>query len=389
MNELRKWMLRLRILIVRQLRAPSFWLIAGLILLMQVFFGSLALPAASNRVLGVFSEGEAGEAAAQKLLAMDTVYQWKQYDSDSSLIDAVTTGEADCGFIFRKALDEALSAAVPSEGAIPVPDLGESVEYVRSTTTTKGEAAKEEVYRVLLEETAPVILRNAIASGQLLQEAGEEAQNAALAEMQQVIEEDALFHVRFEIYGAQEEDGTAEGAATEASEGDATGSPGQESETRVEEPEGAVTETEKGNLAALTGILVFAAALFFAAVIFRADTASVALWFREHSFLYLLMETAAPLIPACVPLVIYLLLKQAINPEKVVLLILLLLPTAVFAVLFARHIRHEAVYLFLSVFLIAAAVIFCFTAGSLPFLRTIEYIRYLLPSTWISGVITA
>lgn len=365
MTELKRWIYRLCILMKQQLRMASFWMTAVLLFILLLFLGQMALPTAANRAIGLTADGDFASAVAQDLLSSDSAYTWKTFESKSSLTDAVTTGEVDSGFVLDTRLDEALSAAEPQEGAITVPDFNDLIGYIRSTTTTKGEAVKEEVYAALLRQASPVILKNAVASGILLTDHDEAAQEAVLKEMEQVIAEDAVFQVRFEVFGGETETGEA--------------------------PEETVNAAEEGSrntvVFALTGILLFAAALLFAAVHFRPETQSLTAWFRGRGIVWEIGEVLAPLILVSVMPSVYLLIARLSGPLQILLLFVLLPAVSAWSVLLVRLFRHEAVYLFLAAALIAAAVLFSFS-GDLPFFRTVRWLRLLLPSTWMTALLS-
>ena len=365
MNELKKWNLRFRILVMRYLRAPSFLITAALMLVLQLFLGTAALPSASSRDIGLVHEGIAGNAVAEDLLSMNGAYTWTVFDTEEELKDAVATGETDCGFVLASSLDDAVSKRPdPETNEFGMPDLSGSIHYIRSTTTTKGEAAKEEVYSALLRYLAPIVVADGVASGQLLEHTDEEARTAVTEEMKRIIEADELFKVRFEVYGDDSEAG--------------------ESGT---DDVGLSTDDGHAAVRQVTCILLFAGLLLFASSWFRKETETILSFMRGRGWIYQVLEIFIPLLLTGVLLSIPLVTQHAVRIPQILLLVVLLIGASIWGSLFVRLFRHEAVYLFLAVVLIAAAVVFGSSAGDVPVLTTVRWIRYLLPATWFRAVI--
>ena len=357
----KKWLCRLKILLLSQLRSPFFYLTAVLLIALQLYLGSVSLPAASNRVIGLVNGGgRYAEAVTGALLEKESAYTWKLYPSREALEDAVISGSADSGFVLDERLDVAVDRAESADysagsGGVQVPDLSGCIDYYVSTSSTKGAAAKESVYACLFDAISPVLVKSAIRAGVLFEDSGDAVWQRALEEMQRVAEEDTLFSVRFEIYGEEE-------------------APADES-----------ADAEKSNLAMIAALLLFAASLLFATAKFRESSKALAIWLRKGGWIYRILEIYAPLLLTGLFLAILLFLQGLPLTSGVLLLIPVLLAAALWTSLFARLFRKEGIYLFLSVALILIAGVLTSSAGDLFFLNSVRWLRFLLPSVWIKG----
>ena len=98
MSAVKRWICRFRILLIRQLRSPSFWVVAALMLLLQFYISSVSFPTAMNRAVGLYQgSGVLAGKVVEDLLETKSSYKWTLYDSTEALADAVRTGEVDCG----------------------------------------------------------------------------------------------------------------------------------------------------------------------------------------------------------------------------------------------------------------------------------------------------
>ena len=358
MKQLRKWLCRMKVLLLQQFRTPVFYVILVLLSSLQIYLCSISLPAASNRVIGLVNAGgHYAEAVTNALLNEESSYVWKLYPDREALQDAVTSGSADSGFVFDERLDAAAAKAEATDyenaTGIATPDLSGLVDYYVSSSSTKGAAAKESVYACLFSQMAPVVLKCAIRSGALFANPGEEVCQTALEEMQKVIEEDMLLHVRFETRG-KEEDSSSSGE-----------------------------ENPSASPAMIASILMFAAALLFAAAKFREGSAALYIWLRRGGWIFRALEVFAPLLPVGIALTVLLIVQGLPAKPGLLLIIPVLLLTSVWTSLFARLFRRESVYLFMSVALLLVAGILTSSAGELFFLNSVRWLRVVFPSYWI------
>lgn len=362
MQEAGKWWNRFLVLIRAQLRSRAFYMVTGLMLFVFLFLNSIALPTGRQREIGAAGGGGPISGAVLEALSGDTgSYRWRVYDTRERLKTAVLRGEVDSGFVLEEKLDAAVSALEEENpagsGEIRLPDLEAAVTVYVSPSSTKSAAAKEAVYAHILEAVTPAVLENAVRSGALFADSTEEAQKEIREKLDEVIREGSLLNVRFETRG--EDSGK---------------------ETMEDEAEAKA----RGASAVTAGTLLFLASLLFACARFREESAALAVYFREWGFLYRVLEILAPLVLAGAGLLIALFAIGRGRPAGALLLLPLLVLTAIWAALFVRLFRRESVFLFLSLALSVAAAILNSPAGALFFLRSVRYVRFVLPASWLT-----
>ena len=358
MSAVKRWICRFRILLIRQLRSPSFWVVAALMLLLQFYISSVSLPTAMNRAVGLYQgSGVLAGKVVEDLLETKSSYKWTLYDSTEALADAVRTGEVDCGF----ALDEKLDAAAEkAASSLETPDLKGCVDYYYTTSSTKGASAKESVFAGVLGAVSPVILDSAVASGAIFQDAGPDVREQVQKNLETVLSGDALLTVHFEVYGGSEDEN-------------------MDRETAAASP--------AMNAGGLAGILLFLSALLFAAARFRSDSARVSAYFRRGRALYRSLEIFAPLLVTGLIIAVLLLAGHKTGIAQVLLLVPVLFLSSVWCAGFVRFFRHEGVYLFFSTGLTVVSAVLCSSAGSLFLLNSVRWLKFLLPAYWIQAVL--
>ena len=348
MRRLQKWFLRFGILVKKQLTMPSFYITAGLFVLIYVLIGGSVFPSVDQNVIGLAGGGGAETARLMAELAdADSIYDFRIYDSADALRLAVEGGRADCGFFFKDEVEQILNR---EEGA-EVPELQGCVDYYYTTSTTKGEAAKESVYAVMLEASSPKILDRMIASGSLFSDTSSALIDEALAERERILAEERLFEVHFEIVNA---------AAAE---------PVQTKKT--------TKESENGKR--LFAALIFAAALFFAAVIFRSDERAVCSVLRGERTGYRLAVVLAPLMLLALFIFAAQFFLAPADLPWVLRALVLTVPTALWAVLFTSLFKNETMYLYVSLGVVLVACVVTLTGNELPFLKSVQYLRWIFP----------
>ena len=139
------------LLFKRQLLRPFLWVIALFMVLSVMAIHFVTAPSANNKKVLLYSESVAnseysyGSELIDNLITAsgkdDTIFEFELADDYEELIEAVTSGSAECGFILAPDFDEKIALC----------DTDKIIEYVGSNYTTKGEVAKETVFSEFFE----------------------------------------------------------------------------------------------------------------------------------------------------------------------------------------------------------------------------------------------
>ena len=131
-------------------KKPSHWLqVLGMAALLFVVFG-ISLPDGRNVTVGICYGADAyAERIARELEERDGVFSFRIYDKEEELYRDVTAGKAECGFLFLEGFD----------GKMESGDLEESITYICTPMTVKGEVARETLYAALLGIRSEGILK--------------------------------------------------------------------------------------------------------------------------------------------------------------------------------------------------------------------------------------
>ncbi len=130
-------------------RKKSYWLqLAGMILLLIVI-ASVSLPDSKNVMVGIcINDSSYAEKISQGLINGNSVFEYKIYD-DNQLYEDILSGKIECGFIFSEDFDSKID-----EG-----NLKNSITYVTTPLSSKGEVVKETVYSEILRIYSDNILK--------------------------------------------------------------------------------------------------------------------------------------------------------------------------------------------------------------------------------------
>ena len=317
--------LRFRVLFAGELKNPAFLALTAAAVLLLIVMKFTVIPTASLNRIGLVNGG-GGYAAltAEELLKNEGIYEYVSYPDEEALKEAVTGGKADCGFILGPAIDEAVQdSGWKKDGKVSVPELKECIGYIYTTSTTKGEAAKEEVFSALFGHLSGEIMRAAVEGGAIFKEADREMADAVLAEMARIEESGETFDV------AYEEIGNAQRSAG------------------------------KGLLWPAAALLVFASALFLAQAKFNPEQAAVAEYLRGAGFLYRTTAVLAPLLAMTLVLAAFAAFLSGNLVPHALLLFPLAAVFAVCAAFFTGLFRNRSICLFVStaVILLASVVL--------------------------------
>lgn len=343
------------ILAKRHIRRPSFFLTLGLALLLQVLLGTFVFPDTENTRIGLMSNngGPVCEDVIGAIMASPSAYTYVRYDNLPNMRADVSTGKLDCAFIF----DGRMETVAPDS-------IENAFTFVSSTTSSKGFLIKEEVFSVVLRELSGRFLKNMALTGNILVKPTDEAAEAFAKTYSEIADSDRVLSVFF----------------VDAASGeniDITGS----------RADGAAPGGRSNSAAA--PVILFAAALFFAAGRYRDDSLHIerALRFGAGRR-FVFADTFMPLLILALPLLGLCALQggfSGISPLRIVLTAVLLVPaTALWAVVFARITASESICLFASTAVILlSAVLLLADASSLGFMAgQFRFIRFAFPPSW-------
>ena len=125
------------------------WLKRGTSLLLLVsmlfvvwFAGQISMPQSDNVTVGIVStEGAHGKEVLEHLTQRESLFSFVMYDSKEALKEDVIAGKLECGFYFSSNFEKKFEHQ----------KLKNSVSYLCTPLTTKGEVARETFYAALFE----------------------------------------------------------------------------------------------------------------------------------------------------------------------------------------------------------------------------------------------
>lgn len=351
-----------RILAVRHLRRPVFYLILVPALLIQYILGSLVFPSLQNTRIGLMANGsEAAGELVEAIASSPSTYTYLVYTDTEKLRADVSTGALDCGFIFDGRIEE-----------IGAQHYENSYTFVGSAASTKSLMVKEEVFSLFLTAMSGSILGSL--SDTIFVHPDAASGDVLASAFGKLVRGEEVLTVWFEDAETGERTNAME--LLHARDGEA-GAP------------------KKGRpLSAVTALLLFAAALFLAAGRFRGDTRAVRKALRPgRRFAFTLADTWMPSLLlglALLALHAFRDISAGSSPAATLLRCLLVLAagvplTALWSVLFAALFRRESTYLFAVIAVLMVSAVFSasgsFTVGILT--RQVSYLRFLLPTTYL------
>lgn len=125
------------------------WLKRGTSLLLLVsmlfvvwFAGQISMPQSDNVTVGIVeTDGAHGKEVLQHLTQRESLFSFVMYDSKEALQEDVIAGKLECGFYFSNNFEKKFEHE----------KLKNSVSYLCTPLTTKGEVARETFYAALFE----------------------------------------------------------------------------------------------------------------------------------------------------------------------------------------------------------------------------------------------
>ena len=346
------------VLLKRRLKKPSFLLILCTGLLLQYLLGSLILPDVRNTQIGILNRGGiAADRITENLKKTKSRYSYRYYTSEEAMREDTATGRIDSGFILDERLDSAEAGA-----------LSDRVTYVCSTSSSKGELVKEELFSLILEVLSEKFLYDMTTGGSITKDSSESSAEAVVGTYRDLLSGGEVLDVFFEDSESGERI-----PVSEAGQG------------LPEDSEGA----SAGSGSRIAVLLIFGAALFFAADRFHGGEQSLLHTLRpagRRRFILADEMTAVFLFTAA--LTAFSLFTGSAAPagalRRTAAFLVCVPLTALWASGFARLFRKEALYLYavLSVVVLAAV----FSGGQLPAVnvltRSFSWIKWLFPTTW-------
>lgn len=122
-------------------RGTSLLLLAAMLLVVWLA-GQISIPQSDNVTVGVVStEGAHGKEVLEYLKERDSIFSFVEYDSRETLLEDLVAGKLECGFYFSQNFEKKFEHE----------KLKNSVSYVCTPLTTKGEVARETFYAALFE----------------------------------------------------------------------------------------------------------------------------------------------------------------------------------------------------------------------------------------------
>lgn len=374
-NSIKKWLIRICLLIKKQLREPGFYICLALSIVAAAVLMRVTAPGVVNSYGLLNGGGETADAVAAMLTAdaengfsSDASGDGRKDDSDEIRCVAYTeldemkrdlmAGRIDCAFVLDERLDEAIETG----------SLKDCADYYCTPSTVQGEVLKERLYADIFSFLARQTLIDYAQDGETFEISGDDAaeekeiEEALLEKYESYQKNPDIFQVEFVTENG---DAAAEDTASSAEE----------------------------RVPAVAGILLFALALVFARIRFTAEYRRVlAAQSRSEGRLWSVAEVFAPmLLTAAAFWILTLFYGESFRNRALMFLAVFFLYAVIcslWSVLFAGLFRSEAFYLFSLLIVITLAALTCpsfFAYASLTpalaglrWVFPLQYLRLLL-----------
>ncbi len=366
-NVLTRTSLRYRLLLVSELRRPSCLALTAAGASLLLILASIPLPSSGTRMIGLaVGDGTFAKEVSAKLLENDGTFEYVLYPDREALEAAVESSRADSGFVLDRRIDTAVLEndwKAASDSGMSVPDLTGCIDYVYTTSTTKGEAAKEDVFSCLFDTLSVGIMERAVDNGAVFSSPDAEVREAVAAGMREISGSGSTFRILFEYV-------TADGEILDGSAGS---------------PAAAGSGNSSAGALPLAGLLIFAAALLFSQARKNPEHESLSAYLRSDGFLFRIVSVLAPLTVFTAGVFA----AAAVSGMRVRPSALLLIPftcvCAVWASLFSRPFRNRELCLFTAVGVIIFAAVLNpkLPLGGAMVPAAFRALRVLLPGAWL------
>lgn len=337
------------LLFKRQLLRPFLWVIALFMALSVMAVHFVTAPSANNKRVLLYSEnsGESAYSYGSKLIDSlitasdkeDTIFEFELADTYEELIEAVTSGSAECGFVLTDDFDEKIALC----------DTDELIEYVASNYTTKGEVAKETVFSEFFEIYGRILIDSKRA--EIYGSDDEELRDFLLAEYDRLLLGDEVFNADYQ---------TVEGVHATSD------------------------EKKMQPVRGLVMILITMALLLNGSEKFygTASTVSRALSFKERTRFEILLYIAGVIVPAAVGFVLVRILDPSIGFfADIFLFVIFSFFAVMWTYLFGKLVNNGISYMaWISTLLIAQLVICPVWQDVSDYVPSLKIVSYLFPA---------
>ncbi len=132
------------------LKHRSVWVVLAVALFLYLVFRGIDLPDIRNTKVGIVTNGGRYALSALQHLQEEeeSIFRFVPYEKEEELTEDVRAGKLECGFVFSEGFDEDVISG----------NAKRDIRYINSPYTTKGEIAKEKIYRAFLRDHSTDIL---------------------------------------------------------------------------------------------------------------------------------------------------------------------------------------------------------------------------------------
>ena len=337
------------LLLKRQLLRPFSWVIVFFMVLSVASIYYVTAPDADNKKILLFNENSyaAADDYSEKLIqglltasdTKDTIFEFVCTTSYEELIEAVTSGSVECGFVLTKEFDEKIVSG----------DTDGIIAYVESTYTNKGEVAKETVFSEFFEIYGKILIENKQVD--IFGTDDAELKKWLDAEYDRLLIGDEVFNADYQ---------TIEGVSMFSE------------------------EKKLQSVRGLVMILITMALLLNGSEKFYGSTKNVAgaLPFAEKTRFELLMEIAGIVVPAIIGFVLIRVLDPSVEIiADIILFVLFVLFAVIWTFVFGKLINKGISYMaWLLTLLIAQFVLCPVWQDASDYVSSLKYVAYLFPA---------
>ena len=357
-KKLRTWpLLHLK----KHLHRPGFYLLSAFCLFLLYIFMQVVFPTSERMTYGILARNvENLPLILEKLEDDSDIYTYVLFDDREALNTEVRSGRLDCGFV----LDERLNAITD------LTKMDRCVDYICSTSTTKGVFLKEKMFAAVYRMVLKQLLLSYANDGVSFKNPSPEIADVLMAAWQKYLSGQETLQVVFE---------------------EANVSVGN-----TEESFGSLVVTRSGLAAkglALCGMVIFAFAIVFARTRFGTESRQMASALRgRERILWQLLEILMPVLAITVLVIIAYLFILASQGELTgaaglkysLAFILYGFVCTVWAGIYSRPFRSEGVYLCSIVCVLLLSIITCRSFINIQNLVPILKIsRYFFPVNYL------
>lgn len=335
------------LLLKRQLKRPFLWVIALFMVISVLAIFYVTAPDVNNKRILLYSEDASSDGLGNELIESlitasqkeDTIFEFECIESYEKLIDEVTRGSAECGFIISQDFDQ----------RIALRDTSKLIEYVESNYTTKGEVARETVFAEFFEIYGKILIDTS--SYEIFGRDDDEIRDWLNEEYDRLLAGDDVFNADYQ---------TVEGIKA------------LETSKRMQPVRGLVM------------ILVTMALLLSGSEKFYTSAGSVAkaLPFGEKTRFEILLYITGIMIPAIIGFVLIRILDPSVNlVMDIVLYMIFVMAAVIWTFLFGKLLNNAVTYMaWLMTFMIAQFIICPVWLDVSEYVPSLKPVSYLFPA---------